>query len=296
MSSAYPSIQPLSLRPTSAGSSLNHAHVQDVLAGRLAANFFEICAEDYMGDGGPPHRVLQQIRQRYPIALRSTGLSLGTDQALDRVHLAKLRGLVDRYQPSLVSAVLAWSTHDGLFFNDPLPLPYNDETLGRVCGHVETAQRALGTQMLLENPPTYVTFESSSLGETAFLRAVVARTGCGLLLDIASVYVSAINQDFEAMDYIDAFPAEHVREIHLAGFSERTDDDGARLLIDDHSCTVPDVVWALYRRALARTGPAPTVIEWDDNIPTSSVLGAGIVQVKNALRFESQRRTRQLTN
>jgi uncharacterized protein len=294
MSSGYPNIPPLSLRAISAGATLKHTHIPDVLDGRAPADFFEVNAEDYMGNGGPPHQLLLRLRQRYPIAMCGTGLSLGADQPLDRAHLARLRNLIDRYQPSHFSAHLAWSHYDGLYFNDPLPLPYNDETLGRVCGHVESAQRALGMQILLENPPAYVTLAASTLRETEFLRAVIARTDCGLLLDIASVYASAINQDFEPMDYIDSYPVEHVREIHLAGFSEHTDDDGGRLLVDDHRGAVPPVIWALFRRALARIGPTPTVIEWDNKFPISPDVEADVTRAKDALQFESQRRTRQL--
>jgi uncharacterized protein (UPF0276 family) len=257
---------------TSVGVGLKHEHADDVLSGPHAVDFFEVHAENYMGDGGPPHHMLGEVRARYPLSLHGVGLSIGAAGGLDRAHLTRLRRLVDRYQPCQFSEHLAWSTHEDRFLNDLLPLPYAEETLARVCEHIDLVQEVLQRRMLLENPSTYVAFEASTLSEVDFLRAVVARTGCGLLLDINNVYVCAINHGFEPMAYIDAFPLWAVGEIHLAGFAEDRDDDNARLLIDSHACPVAEPVWSLYWRTIARTGPVPTLIEWDNDVPPFATL------------------------
>lgn len=249
-------------------------HFAAARAGDHAIGFFEVHAENYMGAGGPPHAMLGEIRARYPLSVHGVGLSIGGAGRLDGAHLTRLRRVVDRYEPTLFSEHLAWSTHDGAFLNDLLPLPYNEATLAIVCDHIDEVQEALRRRMLLENPSTYVAFETSTMTELDFLRAVAARTGCGLLLDVNNVYVSAVNHGFEAMAYIDAFPLEHVGEIHLAGFSEDRDDDGERLLIDAHGTPVADIVWCLFRRTVARAGSVPTLIEWDNDVPDFATLVA----------------------
>jgi uncharacterized protein (UPF0276 family) len=262
------------IMPTAIGVGFKPQHADEVVHGDHALGFFEVHAENYMGAGGPPHHVLGLVRERFPLSLHGVGLSIGGAQPLDRDHLLRLRRLVERYEPALFSEHLAWSTHDGVFLNDLLPLPYNRESLTRVCEHIDLVQEKLRMRMLLENPSTYVVFDNSTMSEVDFLRAVVARTGCGLLLDVNNVYVSAVNHGFAPTAYLDAFPVEHVAEIHLAGFAEDRDDDGARLLIDAHGTPVADAVWSLYRRALARMGPVPTLIEWDNDVPDFAVLAA----------------------
>ena len=229
--------------------------------------WFEIHAENYMGEGGPPHAYLTAVRERYPLSLHGVGLSIGGSGPLDKEHLGRLRALADRYEPALFSEHLAWSSHDTVYLNDLLPLPYTEETLELVCTHIDEVQETLQRQMLLENPSTYVAFAETSMSEVEFLREVVRRTGCGLLLDVNNVFVQATNHGFDAAAYIDSFPAEHVGEIHLGGHDEDEDDDGAALLIDDHGREVADPVWGLYARVLARTGPKPTLIEWDNDVP-----------------------------
>lgn len=254
------------------GAGLKPEHAADIFAGARRADFFEIHAENYMGAGGPPHDLLRRIRADYPLSIHGVGLSIGGIAPLDRAHLERLKRLVDAYEPVLFSEHLAWSSHDGVFLNDLLPLPYNDITLAHVCDHVNEVQHRLGMRMLLENPSTYVAFGASSMTEVEFLRSVAQRTGCGLLLDVNNVHVSAVNHGFDAAAYIDAFPMRHVRQFHLAGFAEDRDSDGARLLIDDHGRPVADAVWNLYLRALARGGFAPTLIEWDNNVPPFAAL------------------------
>ena len=177
--------------------------------------FFEIHAENYMGAGGPPHAALARIRRDYPLSLHGVCMSIGGPQPLDKTHLARFKALVDRYEPALVSEHLAWSTHDTSYLNDLLPLPYTQETLAHVADHIDQVQEAIGRPILLENPSTYLIFKESTMSETDFVRALVRRTGCGLLLDVNNVFVSATNHGFSALEYLAEFPLEHVGEIHL---------------------------------------------------------------------------------
>jgi uncharacterized protein (UPF0276 family) len=257
----------LSPIPPRAGVGLKPQHYRDILESAPDIGWFEVHAENYMGAGGPPHAYLAAVRERYPLSLHGVGLSIGGSGPLDKDHLGRLQALIERYQPALFSEHLAWSSHDTVYLNDLLPLPYTEETLDLVCIHIDEVQETLHRQMLLENPSTYVAFAETSMREVDFLREVVQRTGCGLLLDVNNVFVQAINHGFDAAAYIDSFPAEHVVEIHLGGHDEDADDDGAPLLIDDHGREVADPVWALYARTLARAGPKPTLIEWDNDVP-----------------------------
>ena len=209
-----------------------------------------------------------------PVSLHGVGLSIGAYQPLDRAHLARLKVLIDRYQPGLFSEHLAWSTHETSFFNDLLPLPYTSETLRHVCEHVDEVQSTLGRQMLLENPSTYLAFAESTFGEIEFIAEIAKRTGCGLLMDVNNIYVASTNQDCDPVTYLEAYPLAHVREIHLAGHDTRTDETGRPLLIDTHDRLVDDIVWDLYRRAVGLIGPVPTLIEWDAQVPDWPVLKA----------------------
>jgi uncharacterized protein (UPF0276 family) len=256
------------------GTSFKHEHLAAILANPLKDGFFEVHAENYMGAGGPPHRMLAAIREHYPISLHGVCMSIGGTDALDIRHLARFRELVVRYEPALVSEHLAWSSHGGTSFNDLLPLPYTAATLDKVCGHIDQVQAAIRRPLLLENPSTYVAFAASTMSETDFIRAVAARTGCGLLLDINNVFVSATNHGYSAGDYLADFPLERVGEIHLAGHDEQRDDDNQRLLIDSHDRAVADAVWNLYGGVVARIGPQPTLIEWDSDLPEWALLRA----------------------
>jgi uncharacterized protein len=257
-----------------AGIGLKPQHYRDIHAALPDIGFLEMHAENYMGAGGPPHAWLERLRAHYQLSVHGVGLSIGGAGPLDRDHLARLKALLTRYEPESFSEHLAWSTHDGVCLNDLLPVPYDGPTLTRVCDHIDQVQEMLVRRMLLENPSTYVAFEHSDRSEIDFLGEVVARTGCGLLLDVNNVYVSATNHAYDAVAYIDAFPFAHVGEMHLAGYAEDSDDDGALLLIDAHGTPVADPVWRLYARALARTGPVATLIEWDNHVPALPVLFA----------------------
>jgi uncharacterized protein (UPF0276 family) len=233
-----------------------------------------------MGEGGPPHRYLSAIRQDYPVSLHGVGLSIGADRALDKDHLARLQRLIRRYEPGLFSEHLAWSTHESGFLNDLLPVPYTVETLSRVCDHVDEVQAVLGRRMLLENPTTYLAFTQSTYSEVDFIAEIVRRTGCHLLLDVNNVHISAINQGYDPFDYIARYPYAEVREIHLAGFTPQTDDVGRPLLIDTHDRPVDALVWQLYSHAIGLTGPMPTLIEWDADVPVWDVLQAEAVRAE----------------
>ncbi len=256
------------------GTSLKHEHLQSILADGIHGGFFEVHAENYMGAGGPPHDALTRIRHDYAVSLHGVCMSIGGPQPLDKIHLARFKALVERYEPALVSEHLAWSTHGKTYYNDLLPLPYTPATLARVAEHIDQVQEAIGRKLLLENPSTYVVFPESTLSETGFLRDLVRRTGCGLLLDVSNVFVSATNHGYSAADYIADFPLAQVGEIHLAGHAEQTDDEGDPLIIDSHDGPVADAVWKLFDLAIGRCGPIPTLVEWDSKIPDWSILKA----------------------
>jgi uncharacterized protein (UPF0276 family) len=253
---------------------LKPEHYRAILEASPDIGFFEVHAENYMGSGGPPHRYLTEIRNRYPLSLHGVGLSIGAERPLDRAHLGRLKGLIARYQPGLFSEHLAWSTHDGTFFNDLLPVPYTTRTLARVVDHIDEVQEALGRNMLLENPSTYLIFAESTYSEIDFIAEIVRRTGCGLLLDVNNVQVSSTNQQWDAVNYIDSYPLEAVQEIHLAGHVQEEDDKGRPLLIDSHDRPVDETVWGLFEHAIARLGATPTLIEWDASVPAWPALKA----------------------
>lgn len=274
--------------PARAGVGFKLEHCREIIEGRPDVGWFEVHAENYMEAGGAPHHFLSAVRQCYPLSVHGVGLSIGADAPLDGVHLTLLKAVCDRYQPGLVSEHLAWSTHEGVYLSDLLPLPYNRDSLQRVCDHIDEVQTFLGRTILLENPSTYVRFESSDMTEIDFLAAIVSATGCRLLLDVNNVYVSATNHAYDTADYLDSFPMDYVGEIHLGGYTEDSDDVGGRLLIDAHGSQVGDPVWALYERAVARGGPKPTLIEWDNEIPAWPTLYA---EAQRADRILARRAT-----
>lgn len=255
-----------------AGTSFKHEHLSAILTEQPHDGFFEVHAENYMGAGGPPHRALTALRENHPISVHGVCMSIGGREPLKVDHLARFQDLVTRYEPALVSEHLAWSSHGGRFYNDLLPLPYTRDTLDRVCEHIDQIQERLRRRILLENPSTYVAFKSSTMTEPDFIREVVRRTGCGLLLDVNNVFVSATNHGYDASEYLVDFPLEEVGEIHLAGHTEQRDVENNLLLIDSHDCVVPDIVWTLYESIISQIGPVSTLIEWDSKLPEWPVL------------------------
>lgn len=258
--------------PALPGIGFKPQHFSSIIDALQPVGFFEVHAENYMGAGGPPHAQLARLREDYALSIHGVGLSIGSSQPLDREHLARLKALCDRYEPESFSEHLAWSSHDSVFLNDLLPLPYTQATLATVVAHIDQVQEALNRQMLLENPATYLLFAESTIEETEFLSEIAHRTGCGLLLDVNNVFVAAINHKIDPHAYIARFPLDKVREIHLSGHSETVDELGAPLLIDSHDTPVKDPVWALYESVIAQAGPIASLIEWDNDVPEWSML------------------------
>ncbi len=260
--------------PDAPGVGYKPQHFSEILDDSGPVAWLEIHAENYMGDGGRPIAQLRRLAERFAFSVHGVGLSIGGEGPLDPGHLARLRHLVDWLDPASFSEHLAWSTHDSAFLNDLLPLPYTEASLSRVADHVDEVQEAVGRRMLLENPSSYLAFEESTLAETEFLREVAGRTGCGLLLDVNNVFVSATNLGTDPVSYIEAFPVELIGEIHLGGHDDDEDDHGAPLLIDNHGCEVADPVWSLFERTIGKSGPKPCLIEWDNDVPEWPVLKA----------------------
>ncbi len=253
--------------PKAAGVGLRAPHVKRVLDETPEVTWFEVHSENYFVSGGPALAILDAVRQRYPLSLHGVGMSLGGADDLDRDHLRRLRHLVERFDPAAVSEHLCWSGIGGRWLNDLLPLPYTREALDRVCAHVDQVQTELGRTILVENVSSYLRFLPEDMPEWVFVSEVARRTGCGLILDVNNVYVSASNHGYAAEAFLDGIPLDAVKEIHLAGYEEV---DG--LLIDTHSRPVYPAVWSLYSAALERFGGVPTLIEWDQDIPELDVL------------------------
>ena len=264
--------------PARAGVGLKPEHVDRILLEGPDMGFFEVHAENYMGGGGLPHAQLAAIRERYPISVHGVGMSIGGETPIDPDHLDRFRMVVEAYQPALISEHLAWSTHDDVFYNDLLPLPYTNRTLDRVVAHIQQVQETVGRRILIENPSTYVTFSESTWAETDFMDEIAARSGCGLLLDVNNVFISATNHGYSPGAYIEAYPLHRVEEIHLAGHAADHDQDGDLLLIDAHDRAICNEVWELFRQVIRHTGPLPSLVEWDNDVPDWPVLEAEAVR------------------
>ena len=258
--------------PAAAGLGLKAQHCRQILDDLPPVAFFEIHAENYMGAGGPPHRWLAAIRERYPLSIHGVGLSLGSLSPLDGEHLEALAALERRYRPEMMSEHLAWSSVDGTYLNDLLPIAYTEAMLEHFAARLSRVQERLGRPILIENPSAYFAYAASRIPEPEFLAELVRRTGCGILLDVNNRHVSACNLGFDACASLAAVPAAAVGEIHLAGHHLRVFDDGGEIRIDDHGSRVGEEVWRLYRRAIAHCGARPTLIEWDTEVPALSVL------------------------
>jgi uncharacterized protein (UPF0276 family) len=254
-----------------AGIGLRAEHYREVVEALPPVGWLEVHSENYFGDGGAPLQYLEQARRHYPISLHGVGLSLGSSDELNRRHLTKLKALIERIEPVLVSDHLSWSSVDGIYLNDLLPLPYTEEALQHFTRRVEQAQDFLGRELLIENPSSYLRYTHSTIPEWEFISEVARVSGCGILLDVNNIYVSAVNHGFDAMEYLRAVPAGMVREIHLAGFTVNCYPEG-QILIDTHNARVAGAVWELYRAAIERLGPRPTLIEWDTDLPPLEVL------------------------
>jgi uncharacterized protein (UPF0276 family) len=251
------------------GIGLRLPHIAEVLATRPSIGWLEVHPENFLAN---PHatELLVDLSTSYPLSLHTVGVSIGSADGLDHSHLQRLRGLVDRLGPALVSGHLAWSTYNGVYLNDLLPLPYSDETLALVSSQLTQVQDTLGCPFLVENPSSYVAFSHSTMSELEFLQALVARTGCRLLCDISNIFVSGHNLGYDPFTFLDGLPAGAVAELHLGGFTLEEDEatPGGTVLIDTHADGIAEPVWDLYARGVERFGGAPTLIEWDNALPT----------------------------
>ncbi|MFN0193923.1 MAG: DUF692 domain-containing protein [Aestuariivirga sp.] len=256
--------------PTAAGIGLRTPHMSEITEQRPSIGWLEVHAENYMNQGAAAAQ-LEKIRTDYALSVHGVGLSLGSARGIDPSHLARLKETCDRFQPAMVSEHVSWSVCGGIYLNDLLPVPFDDEALAVVAANISRTQDALKRPILIENLSTYVGFVRSTMTEPQFLTELVKRTGCGLLLDINNVYVSAHNAGFDAETYLDGLPGEAIGEIHLAGHAENQTPEGP-ILIDAHGSCVAPQVWSLYRRAIERFGRRPTLIEWDSDLPPLPVL------------------------
>lgn len=268
--------------PAAAGIGLRFPHHREVAAAPGGLAWVEVHPENYMA-GGAMLDLLALIRRDLPVSLHGVGLSLGSAGGIDPAHLARLQALIERIEPGLVSDHLSWSVAGGVYLPDLLPLPYTEEALDVVARNVQRVQDAIGRPLLIENPSRYLAFKHSTLTESEFLSALVARTGCGLLYDLNNLFVSARNLDEDPVATLFAIPTEAVAEIHLAGHALKRLDDGSEIRIDDHGSTVAPEVWDLYTRFIHRAGPVPTLIEWDTGIPALAVLTAEAAKAQHTL-------------
>ncbi len=255
--------------PPSAGIGLRAPHYRELVETQPAVGWLEVHSENYFGPGGKPLQYLELLREHYPLSLHGVGLSLGSVDPIDGVHLRSLKALMDRFEPGLISEHLCWNSVGGQHLHDLLPLPFTEEALAHVCDRIDAVQSFLGRTILIENISSYMQFAHSDMQEVDFISAVAQKTACGILLDINNIYVNTTNYGGDAVAFIDSVPINSVREIHLAGFDHYSDTG---FLIDTHGTRVSDAVWALYRHAIRRFGPVPTLIEWDTDIPPLAVL------------------------
>lgn len=254
-----------------AGVGLRLPHLAEVATSRPAAAWFEIHPENFIAN---PHarELLEEIADSYSISVHTVGVSIGSASGIDRRHLARVRETIDLVDPVLVSGHLAWSTHAGEYLNDLLPLPYTHETLDLLARHLGEVQEGLGREYLIENPSSYVALAASSMSEAEFLCELVRRTGCRLLCDVSNIYLSGHNMGFDPYAFIDSLPADAIGELHLGGFTVEEEGNGAgdEVLIDTHAARIAEPVWDLYAHAVRRFGTQPTLIEWDNDIPSLS--------------------------
>jgi uncharacterized protein (UPF0276 family) len=255
------------------GIGLRAIHHDEVIARGPDVGWFEAHSENYFGRGGLPRQLLAQVRERYPVSLHGVGLSMGSTDPLDEIHLGEIVQLARELDPLFVSEHLSWGSAGGRFTNDLLPLPYTEEALRHMVDRVNQVQEAIGREMLIENVSSYLQFAHSQIEEWDFLATLARRSGCFLLLDVNNVYVNAMNHSFDPLRFLDGIPRDRVREIHLAGHSIQKMGE-REIRIDTHDAAVCDEVWSLYSAALDRFGPVPTLIEWDSKIPALEALAA----------------------
>lgn len=259
--------------PLRSGIGLKAQHYAYIIEHQPDIGWLEIHAENYMGAGGSPHAYLSKICEHYPLSVHGVGLSLGSADGINTQHLHKLKHLIDRYNPAQISEHLSWSQHQGIFLNDLLPVPLTDESLTIFQQNIEHTQNLLQRKILIENPSVYIGFNNNHYSEPDFLNQLCKTTGCGILLDINNVYVSAHNQKFSAENYLSNLNDMYVEEIHLAGHTTQELSNGNTLKIDDHGSAICEEVWQLYEKFIWKVGrEIPTLIEWDTDIPEIATL------------------------
>ena len=259
--------------PQRTGIGLRLPHLAEVVATRPSVGWLEVHPENFLAN---PHATefLLELAPQYPISVHTVGISIGSIDGIDRDHVRRLRPLIDAVDPFLVSGHLAWSTHAGVYLNDLLPLPYEETTLELLARHLDEVQNELGRAYVVENPSSYVAFRTSTMTELEFLNELVNRTGCRLLCDVSNVYLSGHNMGYDPYPFLDGLPSGAIAELHLGGFTAEDDaaTPGRTLLVDTHASRVTEPVWRLYAHAVSRFGPAPTIIEWDDEIPALATI------------------------
>lgn len=275
-----------SVVPDRSGIGLRAQHYQELITEQPDIGWIEAHSENYFGNGGAPLYYLEKARELYPLSLHGVGLSIGSTDPVNETHLEKLKKLIARFEPGLVSEHLSWSSVSNIYSNDLMPLPYTEESLRHIIDRVVQVQDALGRRILMENPSSYLRFIESEIPEAEFLALVAQGSGCGVLLDVNNVYVSSVNHKFNPRPYIEAIPGELVDEIHLAGYTVNT-YDGKDILIDAHNHPVHAEVWALYKWTIANIGPKPTLIEWDADIPDLSILTGEARKAQSVLNGHS---------
>ena len=270
-----------SLRLTGIG--LRTPHLTEILETRPGVAWLEIHSENYFGEGGKFIGLLEKIRQHYPISLHGVNLSIGSSDEINWQHVKKLKDLIARMNPCLISDHLSWSSINGQYFHDLLPLPYTEEALKHIVNRICDIQTFLGSQILIENISSYVAYTHSTITEWEFIKEISQQSGCGILLDVNNIYVNAMNHHFNPTTYLTAIPGQLVQEIHLAGFTTTTIGD-KEILIDTHNRPIVPAVWALYRQAILHFGIKPTMIEWDSEIPALPTLYLEAYRAEQILR------------
>ncbi|MBX9805044.1 MAG: DUF692 domain-containing protein [Alphaproteobacteria bacterium] len=265
-------------RQASAGIGLRHAHYDQFTKEKQPVAWLEVHAENFLNFDTPAFKMLERIRQDYPLSLHAVNLSLGSSDGIDEDHVKRVKGLIDRLNPFIVSDHLSWGRIDGYYLNDLLPIPYTKESLDVFDSNISRIQDLLERSLLIENPSSYLQFKASEIEEADFLTTLVNRTGSSILLDVNNIYVSCCNHGWDAEAYLNAIPAALVKEIHLAGHTLQ-----GSIRIDDHGSKVCHEVWELYQKALTAYGPVPTLIEWDTKVPELGILLAEASKAQNLL-------------
>ncbi len=286
MTNAVTIYSDIKILPACAGMGLRAPHYRDVWEQRPAVGWLEVHPENYFAAGGKPLRWLENIRGSYPLSLHGVGLSLGSTDPLNSTHLHKLKSLIQRFEPAVVSEHICWGSHGGVYANDLLPLPYTEEALIHLTNRIQQVQDFLQCTILIENVSSYLQYAASTIPEWEFVVELARRSGCRLLVDVNNIYVNACNHRFNALDYLDAIPADLVGEIHLAGFTVKSIAD-TDVLIDTHSRPVGTAVWQLYHQAIQRFGLVPTLIEWDADIPPLAELVTEVNKAQRILDMEA---------